>query len=306
MQRSGNPRVSVVVPTRNEARNLEVVLPAVAAVQPTVHEIILVDGGRSTAPSRPRAGPAPTVKVVHQTRRGKGNALACGFAAGHRRHHRDVRRRRLDRPRRDPGLRRGAGRRRRLRQGLPLRRRRRQRRHHPAAPRRQRRFLNGSSTCCSAPATPTSATATTPSGPTCSRVLDLPDHDAARARRRHALGRRLRDRDRHQLPGRRRRPRRSPRSPASNASASSARPTCAPSPTAPGCCGRWWPSAAGPCGGTPVAPAVWPARRISAERLGYDGDGYDGEGRGEGTRPGYETSVRAAGSAVPVGARAGA
>ncbi|MDT7553561.1 MAG: hypothetical protein QOI16_2097, partial [Pseudonocardiales bacterium] len=27
MQRNGNPRVSVVVPTRNEARNLEVVLP---------------------------------------------------------------------------------------------------------------------------------------------------------------------------------------------------------------------------------------------------------------------------------------
>src|SRR5690606_17567290 len=34
MQRNGNPRVSVVVPTRNEARNLEVVLPAIAAVRP--------------------------------------------------------------------------------------------------------------------------------------------------------------------------------------------------------------------------------------------------------------------------------
>jgi len=44
MQRSGNPRVSVVVPTRNEARNLEVVLPAIAAVRPAVHEIIVVDG----------------------------------------------------------------------------------------------------------------------------------------------------------------------------------------------------------------------------------------------------------------------
>ena len=36
MQRNGNPRVSVVVPTRNEARNLEVVLPAIAAVRPAV------------------------------------------------------------------------------------------------------------------------------------------------------------------------------------------------------------------------------------------------------------------------------
>ena len=44
MQRSGNPRVSVVVPTRNEARNLEVVLPAVAAVRPAVHEVIVVAG----------------------------------------------------------------------------------------------------------------------------------------------------------------------------------------------------------------------------------------------------------------------
>ena len=44
MQRSGKPRVTVVVPTRNEARNLEVVLPAIAAVRPAVHEIIVVDG----------------------------------------------------------------------------------------------------------------------------------------------------------------------------------------------------------------------------------------------------------------------
>jgi glycosyltransferase involved in cell wall biosynthesis len=34
----------VVVPTRNEARNLEVVLPAIAAVRPAVHEVIVVDG----------------------------------------------------------------------------------------------------------------------------------------------------------------------------------------------------------------------------------------------------------------------
>jgi glycosyltransferase involved in cell wall biosynthesis len=81
MQRSGDPRVSVVVPTRNEARNLEVVLPAIAAVRPAVHEIIVVDGHSvdDTVATARRVLPAAT--VIHQTRRGKGNAMACGFAA---------------------------------------------------------------------------------------------------------------------------------------------------------------------------------------------------------------------------------
>ena len=67
-----------------------------------------------------RGGPgadAPSVRIVHQDGRGKGNALACGFAAARGRHHRDARRRRLDRPGRDPDVRRCAARRRRLRQG---------------------------------------------------------------------------------------------------------------------------------------------------------------------------------------------
>jgi glycosyltransferase involved in cell wall biosynthesis len=58
MQRNGNPRVSVVVPTRHEARNLEVVLPAIAAVRPAVHEIIVVDGNSVDGTIRPRSGSA--------------------------------------------------------------------------------------------------------------------------------------------------------------------------------------------------------------------------------------------------------
>jgi glycosyl transferase family 2 len=81
VRRSGNPRVSVVVPTRNEARNLEVVLPAVAAVQPAVHEIIVVDGRSVDGTVETAQRVLPTVKVIYQTRRGKGNAMACGFAA---------------------------------------------------------------------------------------------------------------------------------------------------------------------------------------------------------------------------------
>jgi hypothetical protein len=81
MQRNGNPRVSVVVPTRNEARNLEVVLPAIAAVRPAVHEIIVVDGNSVDGTVETAQRVLPWVKVITQTRKGKGNAMACGFAA---------------------------------------------------------------------------------------------------------------------------------------------------------------------------------------------------------------------------------
>src|ERR1700754_373188 len=81
MQRNGNPRVSVVVPTRNEARNLEIVLPAIAAVRPSVHEIIVVDGHSTDDTVETAHRLLPWVKVITQTRKGKGNALACGFAA---------------------------------------------------------------------------------------------------------------------------------------------------------------------------------------------------------------------------------
>ena len=73
-----DPKVSVVVPARNEARNLPLVL---GAIPKTVHEVILVDG-HSTDDSVAVSQQAwPGIKVVTQTRKGKGNALACGFAA---------------------------------------------------------------------------------------------------------------------------------------------------------------------------------------------------------------------------------
>ena len=81
MQRSGRPRVTVVVPTRNEARNLEVVLPAIAAVRPAVHEIIVVDGHSVDNSIETARRVLPWVRAITQTRKGKGNAMACGFAA---------------------------------------------------------------------------------------------------------------------------------------------------------------------------------------------------------------------------------
>jgi glycosyltransferase involved in cell wall biosynthesis len=70
------PRVSIVIPTLNEARNLPHVF---SKIPPNVHEVILVDGysvdDTVTVARRLRPG----VRVVMQTRKGKGNALACGF-----------------------------------------------------------------------------------------------------------------------------------------------------------------------------------------------------------------------------------
>jgi hypothetical protein len=75
--RPPTPRVSVVVPARNEARNLEIVLPAL----PEDHEIVLVDGSSVDDTIAVTRRLRPDAVIVHQTRRGKGNALACGFAA---------------------------------------------------------------------------------------------------------------------------------------------------------------------------------------------------------------------------------
>ncbi len=79
--RPKQPRVSVIVPTLNEADNVRVVLPRLPE-QPGVFEMILVDGGSTdgTAEAAREALPGDMLKVVQQVRRGKGNALAAGFA----------------------------------------------------------------------------------------------------------------------------------------------------------------------------------------------------------------------------------
>jgi glycosyltransferase involved in cell wall biosynthesis len=74
--RRSRPTVSVIVPALNEGKNL----PHVAARMPEVDEIILVDGGSVDDTVAVATRLWPGVRVVQQTRRGKGNALACGFA----------------------------------------------------------------------------------------------------------------------------------------------------------------------------------------------------------------------------------
>jgi glycosyltransferase involved in cell wall biosynthesis len=75
--RPADPKISVVIPARNEARNLEIVLPKL----PPVHEVILVDGNSVDDTIETARRLIPDVRVVQQTRKGKGNALACGFEA---------------------------------------------------------------------------------------------------------------------------------------------------------------------------------------------------------------------------------
>jgi glycosyltransferase involved in cell wall biosynthesis len=73
------PRVSVVVPTLNEAKNLPHVFKLLA--EQDIHEVLLVDGFSTDDTIQVAQALRPDVKVVHQTRRGKGNALKHGFAA---------------------------------------------------------------------------------------------------------------------------------------------------------------------------------------------------------------------------------
>jgi glycosyltransferase involved in cell wall biosynthesis len=73
-----SPRVSVVIPALNEARNL----PRVFSRLPEdIFEVILVDGGSVDDTVPVARALRPGVRVMRQSRRGKGNALACGFAA---------------------------------------------------------------------------------------------------------------------------------------------------------------------------------------------------------------------------------
>jgi glycosyltransferase involved in cell wall biosynthesis len=71
------PRVSVVIPTLNEAANLPHVFERLPQ---DLFEVILVDGLSDDDTVAVARVLRPDIRIVLQTRRGKGNALACGFA----------------------------------------------------------------------------------------------------------------------------------------------------------------------------------------------------------------------------------
>ena len=75
---TSSPRVSLVIPALNEARNL----PHVFAQLPrNLYEVVLVDGNSRDSTVEVAKALWPDIRIVRQNRRGKGNALACGFAA---------------------------------------------------------------------------------------------------------------------------------------------------------------------------------------------------------------------------------
>jgi len=75
---TSDPRVSVVIPTYNEAKNLPHVF---SRLPPDLHEVIVVDGRSVDGTVEVALALRPDVRIVRQNRRGKGNAMACGFAA---------------------------------------------------------------------------------------------------------------------------------------------------------------------------------------------------------------------------------
>jgi glycosyltransferase involved in cell wall biosynthesis len=72
------PSVSLVIPTLNEERNIPHVFERIPE---DVHQVVLVDGHSTDETVAVARRLRPDVCVVSQTRKGKGNALACGFEA---------------------------------------------------------------------------------------------------------------------------------------------------------------------------------------------------------------------------------
>jgi glycosyltransferase involved in cell wall biosynthesis len=71
-------RISVVIPTLNEAANLPHVFDRLPEC---IDEVILVDGHSTDDTIAVAQALMPSVRIVLQEGKGKGNALACGFAA---------------------------------------------------------------------------------------------------------------------------------------------------------------------------------------------------------------------------------
>src|SRR5579875_1466911 len=74
------PTTSLVIPARNEARNLPFVLERLPAC---VDEVILVDGCSSDATAITAKSCRPDIRIITEPRRGKGYALRAVFQAAH-------------------------------------------------------------------------------------------------------------------------------------------------------------------------------------------------------------------------------
>ncbi len=77
MDHRPRPTVSIVIPAKNEALNLPHVF---AELERDLYEVILVDGDSTDETVHVARDLWPDITVIGQSRKGKGNALACGFA----------------------------------------------------------------------------------------------------------------------------------------------------------------------------------------------------------------------------------
>ncbi len=76
---ASRPTVSVIIPTLNEAKNLPLVLPYLP--MNWVDEVVLVDGRSTDDTVEVAKKLLPTIKVVLETKKGKGAAMRAGYLA---------------------------------------------------------------------------------------------------------------------------------------------------------------------------------------------------------------------------------
>ncbi|GCE11741.1 glycosyltransferase family 2 protein [Tengunoibacter tsumagoiensis] len=77
-RRKDQPTVSVIIPARNEEKNLSHILPY---LPPEVTEVILVDGHSTDNTIAVARSLRPTIRIIQQQGRGKGDAMRLGFTA---------------------------------------------------------------------------------------------------------------------------------------------------------------------------------------------------------------------------------
>ena len=75
--KANSPKITVIIPTLNEERNLPYVLPKIPA---TMDEILLVDGHSTDNTVELAKKLCPGIRVIYQDGKGKGNALRYGIA----------------------------------------------------------------------------------------------------------------------------------------------------------------------------------------------------------------------------------